>query len=77
MDSFAIRESIIINSNCDIISINETFLRDNETLDIHNYRWIGRNRTNINPRALRGSGGVGFLIKKEVELMYKIDITDT
>jgi hypothetical protein len=70
------RENIIEALNYDIISLNETFLKQQETRNITNYKWFGNNRTNLHPRANRGSGGVGFLIKEAILENYEVFIID-
>lgn len=47
-----------------------------ETIDINNYTWFGKNRENLNPRALRGSGGVGFLIKNSMLNEFRVKVVD-
>ena len=71
-----IREAIIQAVNLDIICINETFLRDDQEISIQGYKWIGHNRTQINPRAMRGSGGVGILVKESVLETHEIFIIE-
>jgi len=75
-DNYTIRTNILNAQNHDIISINETFLRKLDLLEVNNYTWFGNNRKNINPRALRGSGGVGFLIKNSILINYIIKVVD-
>ena len=72
-----LRENIIDCLNTDIISICETHLRNDEKLTISGYRWIGHNRKNISPTALRGSGGVGFLIKLSILDQFSVSILDS
>ena len=47
----------------DILAISETHLKGKEEIEIKGYEWVGENFT----RAIRGSRGVGFLIKREVK----------
>ena len=49
---------------CDICAINETGLNDNEYVEVYDeYKLVGTNRD-----WMRGkSGGVGFVIKSEME----------
>ena len=34
--------------------------------DIERYLWFGRNRKSLHRKAVRGSGGIGYLLHKEV-----------
>ena len=60
----------------DIISLNETFLRGNTCLQLNGYSWFGNNRTNIHRRAVRGSGGVGILVKSNMFEIYDVTVID-
>ena len=57
----------------DILYIVGTHLVDTQELTINGYTWIGHNRVDLDPKAVRGSGGVGILIKKlySEQLRYK------
>ena len=54
----------------------ETFLKDNNELNIDNYIWISHNRTDVNVRAVRGSGGVGILLHDRITRNYSYDVVD-
>ena len=54
----------------------EKFLRNSEIISIERYKWFGRNRTNTSKRAVRGSGGVGVLVKESMFDRFSIDIVD-
>ena len=71
-------KSIIIKSNdCDILSINETWIKDdNDSIDIEGYQWYGHRRRTVNRRAVKGSGGVGVLVANHLFPLYDIEITD-
>lgn len=60
----------------DIVGVAETFLRLNQSLDLNGYTWFGSNRTEIHHRALRASGGVGFLIKNWIVEAFQITVLD-
>ena len=70
------RTEVLRSANYDIMGLCETFLRGDEKLDIPGFSWIGHNRTVTDPRAQRGSGGVGFLIHQQVRDEYRIEILD-
>ncbi len=74
--SYEIRETIIDCLNVDIVSLSETHLRNDEVLSQPGYKWIGHNRLNISPNAVRGSGGVGFLIKHSLLENYTLSSLD-
>ena len=39
---------------------------------LNNYTWHGANRTDLDPRAARGSGGTGFLVKNNILDRYTV-----
>lgn len=63
--NYVFKLSAIKGMDQDILCLSETFLRDDQRLEIPDYTWIGQNRTVINRRATRGSGGVGILIQAQ------------
>ena len=75
-NSANIIKSIIKKSGCDIICLNETFLKRNETIIIEGYTSLCHNRKNINPKACRGSGGVAILVRTNILETYYIQIID-
>ncbi len=52
--------------DCDIMGIDETFLRGTSKLNILKYKWYGQNCKWIRKTAKRESGGIGFLIHERV-----------
>ncbi|VDI21972.1 Hypothetical predicted protein [Mytilus galloprovincialis] len=75
-DSRTLRENILTSLNFDIVGISESHLRDEQTIDLNGYKWIGNNRKTISTNAWRGSGGVGFLIKNNVFNNFDVNIFD-
>ena len=67
---------LIKHLNFDIIALCETFLTEDNIIDIENYSWFGNNILNIDKRATRGSGGVGILVKNEICNNYHIQKLD-
>ena len=63
-DSFMLRKELLNHLDLDIIGIAETHLLNTQVNKIDGYSWFGNNRSNIHIRAKKGSGGVGFLVKK-------------
>lgn len=56
--------------------ICETFLRNDDKPHIQGFEWFGNNRKNISKRAIRGSGGVGILVKTSVLHTYSIAVVE-
>ena len=63
--------------NFDIVGICESWLMDKQVLSILEYKWFGHNRADLSSRAVRGSGGVGVLIKESLLLLYSVETIDT
>ena len=49
---------------------------DSECISLEGYQWFGSNRKLLSRRAMRGSGGVGVLIKHSLSECYSISIAD-
>ena len=71
------RESVIRALDLDIICVCETFLIGDECINIEGFHWIGNNRKIISCRALRGSGGVGILIRDSLADNYSVSVLDS
>ena len=41
------------------------------------YKWFGHNRVDLSRKAIRGSGGVGALIKESLLSLYNVETVDT
>ena len=76
-DSREIRANIISYYNADVYGLCETHLRKTDKIQIKGYSWFGHNRLNVPASALRGSGGVGFLIKDTVLDKYNLKLLDS
>ena len=50
----------------DVMALVETWLKGDEVIDIERYLWFGRNRNSLHRKGVRGSGGIGCLLHKEV-----------
>ena len=61
----------------DIMAVVETWLRGEEVIEVDGYRWFGRNRKGLHWKAVRGSGGVGLLIREEVLEGYAVEILES
>ena len=60
----------------DVVALAETWLRGKEGVRVKGYQWYGRNRRCVSRKAVRGSGGVGFLIKETCLRQYEVEILD-
>ena len=74
--------NVIVSNNFDIFDIYiiclcETWLFNNNVIQCDRYKWIGQNRLAISKRAIRGSGGVGVLVKWQLYNMFDISILDS
>ena len=67
----------IITFNADITCLCETWLRETNAIVYEGYTWIGQNRCKIAKKAVRGSGGVGMLVKDNVYNKFKVNVVDT
>ena len=68
---------MIYIGHADVIAVVETWLRGVEVIEVDGYRWVGWNRRGLHRKAVRGSGGVGLLIKEEVLESYTIEIFES
>ena len=67
---------MIFHLNLDIICLCETFLIKEEVISLPGYVWYGNNRKSISKRAIRGSGGVGILVKDWLVHQCDVHILD-
>ena len=74
--SAELRRDIISKHNSDIYAICETHLRNDSDINVDGYKWYGHNRTELHGNAIRGSGGVGFLISDSILVKYDAHIID-
>ena len=71
-DKPILRSECIKKASVDVIGLAETHLRDNETIHLEGYNWIGQNRQVIHRKARCGSGGIGLLVKRDIGLTHTI-----
>ena len=62
--------------NPDIACKVETWLRDGEEVEFEGYHWVGHNRGRLNKNAVRGSGGVGLLIKHTMCQSWSVEVVN-
>ncbi|CAC5399360.1 unnamed protein product [Mytilus coruscus] len=60
-----------------MVALTETFLREHESLEVPGYKFYRNNRKRIHKNAVRGSGGVGVLIKREIVDSYSCEIINS
>ncbi len=70
-----LRKRILLDHNPDVISLNETRLKGNKTIDLKVYTWYGHHRA-MHKRAVKGSGGVDPLVKNKLFESYEIKVKD-
>ena len=71
-----LREKIIQNLDCKIVCLSETHLKDKNNINIPGFTWYGHNRVVKHVNAVRGSGGVGILIKDHLLKDFEISCVD-
>ena len=76
-DVLDMRAKVVDLYRPDVIAVVETWLRGEEMIEVDGYRWVGWNRRGLHRKAVRGSGGVGLLIKEEVLESYTIEILES
>ena len=67
------RAEVIDYYRPDVIALVETWLKGEEEIMVEGYRWFGCNRRTLHRKAVRGSGGVGVLIREEVLKLYAVE----
>ena len=72
-----IRQTIIDFLNYDIIALCETHLVGEEVISQSGYVWLGNNRKKLSTTTVKGSGGVGFLVKQLICQIYDIKLLDS
>ena len=59
-----IRAEVIDFYRPDIMALVETWLKGDEEVGLEGYKWFGSNKKHLYKKAVRGSGGVGVLIRE-------------
>ena len=54
-----------------MVTLVKTWLKGDEEVVVEGYKWFGNNRKHLHRKAVRGSGGVGVLIREEVLKRYQ------
>ena len=75
-----LRVNLILSLQCNIVSVCETHLADQNNIHIDGYKWFGFNRPDIYKKSSKPSGGVGIFVKRHVSDQYneyKVSVIDT
>ena len=70
------RANVINFYNPDVVCLVETWLKGGDVVGFEGYHWFGSNRGNLSRRAVRGSGGVGVMVKNSFCENWLIEIVD-
>ena len=54
IDNNNFRQTVTRYTDIDVLALCETFLRDNEEINVDGYKFIGHNRTKLHKNAKRG-----------------------
>ena len=60
----------------DVVCLVETLLKKGEVAGFDGYHWFGRNHSSLSRKAVRGSGGVGILVKSSICQNWQIEVAD-
>ena len=70
------RTKLIDHIDAQIICINETHLKNNQTINFDGYKFYAHNRQITHINAPKGSGGVGIFVRNSIYEEYEISIVD-
>ena len=76
VESNDFRAKVINFFQPDVACLVETWLKDDEKVDYDGYCWFGHNRSCLSRKAVRGSGGVGVLVKSSWCKWWSVVIVD-
>ena len=76
MNNQLLRQHVIKLKCSDIVCLCETHLCYDEVIFVEGYSWFGHNRQLRNVRSIRGSGGVGILVKNSIVTHFDISVFD-
>ena len=71
-----IRAKVLDHYKPDILALVETWRKGREIV-VNGYKWFGCNRHTLHKKGVRGSGGVGMLIREEVLKEYAVEVLDS
>ena len=70
------RAKVISFYKPDVVCLVETWLKGGEVAGFDGYHWFGHNRLSLSRKAVRGSGGVGILVKSSFCQNWQIEVVD-
>ena len=76
VESRDIRAKVITFFQPDIVCLVETWLKGDVGVVFDDYEWFGHNRASVSRKAVRGSGGVGLLVKKLILRDWSVEVVD-
>ena len=71
-----VRSLVLKQYQPDIVGVVESWLRKDEEVVFEGYKWFGNNRKVIHKKAVRGSGGVGVLVKESLLRSWSCEVLD-
>ena len=71
-----LRQRMLIATDADIISLNETHLAGDATVTLPGYHWYGFNRQSRHCRAPITHGGVGIFIRSCIMNLFSVHVID-
>ena len=76
-EEYDMRSAVIGFYSPDVVAVVESWLKGEDELVVEGYKWLGNNRRNLHKNAVRGSGGVGILVREEVLKHCSVGILDS
>ena len=76
VDHTDIRSLVLNHYKPDVIGVVESWLRGDEEASFEGYKWFGNNRKSVHKRAVRGSGGVGVLVREPLLRYWSCELLD-
>ena len=70
------RAKVVDFNNPNMACLVETWLRGDEEVEYDGFKWFGQNRSQLNRKAVRGSGGVGMLVKSSLCKLWSGEIVN-
>ncbi len=71
-----IRKTLIYHLNSDILCVQETHLKDGDTINIYKYKFYRHNRLITHTNAPKTFGGIGIFVKFDFLDSYSVNTID-
>lgn len=71
----SLRSLLLQSLDPDFISLNETHLKNADSIALEGYTWFGQNR-NMHIKAPKASSGVGIFVKDQIFQYFKVTVAD-